>query len=611
VRSTARELAFGCLVVAAISALGAVMALQGWRSRIPNPDTISSISGAYELVESGRLPDRGVLNSFRSYVPPGATWLFVPGARASSDPRVTEFPGAMILSIGTLIGVFVLARRHVGMRSAMFAVALYGLSELGVKYAGSVGPRGHPFFFVWMVAFTCEWVARRNAWFLAAAIGMWAAGMYVFLELAPALLMLPVVWVFFRPPIRMVPLAVVAVLALLVWLPYLRFESRRSFVDLKSQVFLQTLPTPDPPLQCDASLRFREASSAQRAAASPAERAVTRIGRRVLAIGTGSLATFGTVMPGVDVALLALTLGGIVALFRPKPSGPPAPYRRRSTMIGAAFLAGAVIFSVPVIRAFLGPNYAITAVTVSSVRTVQVLLVLAAIAMLAWRPLDLGLRRLRGAMDTTGADPRALITSLVVTWALCLLVVEYGRGERMSFLWPVQAILLATVAGGVSKLASITARRHIPASIGPAVVLAIVMAGPVMTTAAALRDSSWSGIDAEEVRVASDIADRIRGSGRTGASIGYQVGVAPTWGSWFVQSDPRYKIGADFDLLLMHPHGIVNTDRCGEGVSRDDEFRLIETRPPAGEVLEYVDVPPDASFKLVRTYESFELRQRR
>ena len=70
----------------------------------------------------------------------------------------------------------------------------------------------------------------------AAALGTWAAGMYVFLELAPALGILPVMWWLHRPPLRLRALAVGAGVTLVIWYPYLAFEAERGFVDLRSQV---------------------------------------------------------------------------------------------------------------------------------------------------------------------------------------------------------------------------------------------------------------------------------------------------------------------------------------------------------------------------------------
>jgi hypothetical protein len=42
--------------------------------------------------------------------------------------------------------------------------------------------------------------------------------------------------------------------------------------------------------------------------------------------------------------------------------------------------------------------------------------------------------------------------------------------------------------------------------------------------------------------------------------------------------DPRHKVGAELDLIFKHQHDISNTTRCAEGVSPDDEYRIVQTR---------------------------------
>jgi hypothetical protein len=42
--------------------------------------------------------------------------------------------------------------------------------------------------------------------------------------------------------------------------------------------------------------------------------------------------------------------------------------------------------------------------------------------------------------------------------------------------------------------------------------------------------------------------------------------------------DPRHKVGAELDLIFKHQHDIANTTRCAEGVSPDDEYRIVQTR---------------------------------
>ncbi len=43
-------------------------------------------------------------------------------------------------------------------------------------------------------------------------------------------------------------------------------------------------------------------------------------------------------------------------------------------------------------------------------------------------------------------------------------------------------------------------------------------------------------------------------------------------------ADRRYKAGADFDLLLRSRHGIENLNVCAEGMSSDDQYRLVQTQ---------------------------------
>ena len=88
--------------------------------------------------------------------------LCYPGISFAADPRLFENIGGAILYLGTLGGVFLLARLFFGVSCASLAVILYGLSELGLYFAGSLWPKGHPFFYVWMLYFASQWVNRSD-----------------------------------------------------------------------------------------------------------------------------------------------------------------------------------------------------------------------------------------------------------------------------------------------------------------------------------------------------------------------------------------------------------------------------------------------------------------
>lgn len=92
------------------------------------------------------------------------------------------------------------------------------------------------------------------------------------------------------------------------------------------------------------------------------------------------------------------------------------------------------------------------------------------------------------------------------------------------------------------------------------------------------------------LRAASTVADRVKASGRTQASVGYQ-------GHEDVAEDELlqvYRLGSQFDLLLRYD-GVRNTNRCPEGISAADEFRIVR-----GDDL-YADLP-GPGFTLLGTF---------
>src|SRR5215212_7937345 len=102
----------GTSVALLLAVLGVVLILQGWKSRIPNFDMLTTIDAAQQVIDHGRLPDRGVVTSFGSFTPPGLTWLMLPGVALFRDPRLFESAGSLTVYVGTLLGIFLVARRY-------------------------------------------------------------------------------------------------------------------------------------------------------------------------------------------------------------------------------------------------------------------------------------------------------------------------------------------------------------------------------------------------------------------------------------------------------------------------------------------------------------------
>ncbi len=128
----ARGALAGPLGVLLVALIGAVFVLQGWRSRIPNFDMMTTIDDAQRLVDAGRLPDRGVLTSFFSFTPPGAAWLMAPGVWGFDDPRRFEYVGSLVTYVATLLGIFLLARMY--FRSRVRSSRHHPLRFLGARH---------------------------------------------------------------------------------------------------------------------------------------------------------------------------------------------------------------------------------------------------------------------------------------------------------------------------------------------------------------------------------------------------------------------------------------------------------------------------------------------
>ncbi len=110
---------------------------------------------------------------------------------------------------------------------------------------------------------------------------------------------------------------------------------------------------------------------------------------------------------------------------------------------------------------------------------------------------------------------------------------------------------------------------------GPILITGVILANPVsISKVDGWARDGWAGPDAVEVRIADYLASRLRSEGRDRAAIGYRRftdgPLAP------LTVDRWWKVGAEFDLMLRFRHGISNINECVEGLSAQDEYRVIE-----------------------------------
>jgi hypothetical protein len=204
---------------------------------------------------------------------------------------------------------------------------------------------------------------------------------------------------------------------------------------------------------------------------------------------------------------------------------------------------------------------------------------------------------------------RLLVFSLLIPWAILLLLVEPNKTERILWLWPLQVVFLAA---SVTYLPTQLRAPGWVARIGSIVLLVVLVANPLLLSRVeAWLSTGWSGPDAEEVRLIDYISAQVHSEGKNRAAIGYQTFIYAFMATFNVMN-PRYKVGATFDLLFKSRNGVSNTNQCAEGISPDDEYRIVQIKPPETkeDARRYFKLSLGPNFYLLQQFGSYQVFKR-
>ena len=564
----------------------------------------------------------------------------LPSTLLFHDPRLSEYVGAGLLHLLTLLGVFLLGRKYFGTWCGCLAVVLYGLSAQGLWWAGSLWTFGSPDMFIWLVYLASVWVTRRDGRFLAAAIGAYALGMYVDLALAPAIALLPVIWLVYRPPVTLKPLLALAAVLLIVWFPYLRFEAGRSFVDLRSQFLLQDIHQSHVSRSwCDPTRKLKawpvnaRATALYAHAGAPTERPVSEATRSsessLVRLENGLENNFRDRLLGnflftrlaaqdaIGIVLLLSVLASLVLLSVTGSArrAQDSDQHRTQSRLMSRVAVGAVVLA-------LGTWFVLRQLVFSGelprlARGAVAILLLGGAALIFSKFTGITDRLLkRVGVHIQSVEQarrrRLLVVAVAVPWLVLFAVAEPGVPERFLWLLPLQVLLIAAF------FAVLLPRLGVPrpvAWLAQALLVFVFLWNTFLIPRVdAWRADGWSGHDAAEVRAVDYVAADLDKEGRGRASIGYRLFIYPFMVDYHSVSS-YYKVGTQFDVLFNYQHGIENTDRCAEGVSPGDDYRIVQTRPmnEQGAPINYFKVPLENRFKLVRqigTYRIFKATQK-
>jgi len=594
-----------CVVCFIASAL---LALQGWGGRITSFDLVPHAMEAERFLVDGVFPNHGCLSSFGSYIPPGTSWLIVPGQWLFQDPRLELAPGALALFVLSVCGVYRLARWCFNRGAALCAVALFCAAPVSLGMAVSLWPRFPMAATVWFAYFTARWAYDRKPHYLGTALLVLLLGLYVHLEGVILVIALPLVWLIARPPVWSRYVFIALVLGLVVWLPYLKFEHGRGYVDLKSQftrhsIFYETetlarvetmareynLPFDKfrPPAPNHGSrplsLKAKVLESADDFAVS-AVRAMTNVGANWSGYGWGDLLSAGL---GTVVLLFALAqpinslkpvaggkgnleCGGLTPLSA-TPRLTKAVSKGPLTAIGLGLILLALVANEWVLARFLSADGRIEDYTIRPIRFFQVVLASTGVILLVRKPILIGMKRL-AAMPATPLGTVALV--LVPPWLLLMWMAAPDAPYRFWFLWPLHLVVMVgmfTLLPGCFTWGKAVTRVLLVVAL-----MILVVNSAVLGRIKEWREHGWRS-ESEEVCALNCLGEAIVKERGKKVAVGYIMPFQPFMAYYHVL-DSQYKVGLPYDWYLLSTYGVRNLNSAPKGVSDEDHYRFVAAR---------------------------------
>lgn len=602
------------LVLAVVSM---IVAAQGWGGCLPGFDLIPHVLDADKFIEKGVIPSYGCLSSLGSYIPPGTTWLLIPGRLLFSDPRLVAVPGASVLHFLTLAGIYCLGRWCWNRKVGILAVVLFAFSPLALGVVLRYWPcaRFPMAATVWVAYFLCRWAFDKNAVSFGAAIVVLMLGLYVHLEGLLLLGVIPLLWLVYRPPVRLSVVAVALAVVLLVWWPYLRFEGSRDFSDLKSQLGqISLLYAKSTVLQVNRlaqehglpllgesnSPAFAPGKMPLRArlvgfADMTAQKCVSvfqSVGSTFKSYGWGDLAA-------LILSLIMLSFLFVVGLPLVRRILPffvknafqlcidtSCSYPRLLHVAGAALLCLAIVLNEWVLGRLLSSDGHLEAYTMRAIRLFQVVMAFVGLVFLFHKSLIRWLN-LQGRLPVSRVSVLAVV--LGVPWVAMAVMASPDVPYRFWYFWPLQVVVLVgmvTMAGQRSfrciklRLSKVASGRSTPnwALLIPVVGLMVMLFNPaVIERIRAWQRDGYCG-ETDEVRALQSLVEMIKVDGFKDVKIGYEVPFSPFMAYYHV-FDERYKVGLPYDWYLKSAYGITNYETSPSGFSKDDRYRFASARP--------------------------------
>jgi hypothetical protein len=594
--------------MAALAAASAAMSLSGRCDIVPHPDMVRDLCNAHALVARGTMPLHGTPSSLNSFNPPGVSFglaagmLFFP-----HNPALAERAGAQLLFAGTLLGLLLWLKPRLGRWAAVLAMLIYAAGSAGAFFQTSLWPRAHPFFYVWFLFALTLWIERRRSAWLGVALVLYAVGMYWFMEMAPAILLVPALYLLYRPPVSARSVLAALAASLAVWSPYLTFEAGRGFEDLRSLLLRKQMCSPVvADVVYDKDNHFVNTWDVPRlkaqGAAKPDGEWQDTLDWGVVWVDTTPRSYLG------EWGLVFYTdkAGGWV--FQSMETGRLLKKDAHNWEPGAYRFSFKTPYKVTLRRGesyvqrhlkHFGPLSNFGGDQAFPFWIWQTLLFSAALALAfyksgiaravlsacrAWLGAFRVGKRFAWAAHAVPQGPQATLAVLVLGALVPALVVAalvpgyvvLESERRYLWLWIAEAALIGAALGNA---------RFRSVRIGVIACLAAVCTFAANPNTQGLFSNAFKGWPCGEkgarAEVLGSLAQVVHADGLDAARIGYDVDVN-VWLAQLHAIEPESKCAQEWDAALLVAHGIRNLDTTAEGIGPDDDYRVVETRYTAG-----------------------------
>lgn len=616
---------------------GVTLSLVGWQGKLPSYDHINHVYDSFAFLQDGTIPQKGIVISRGSFSPPGNTWLYLPGILLTDNSSLYESVGSGLLYIGTLLGIFLTVSRYAGNGPGLLSSLLFGFSSLGYSFADSLLGVGNPFFIVWMLYFISRWVIERDGRFLAGGFLLWGLGMYVFMTIAPALFIFPVLWLIFRPPLRLSYLFGACVILLIVWSPYLIFDGKQGFKNIISQVGrTYVIPKDFERTWNDPTLRpfLEDQRDGLDLAGRPSEIPAETIKESVKNIGIAISSKLSNLGFAIFINFNASTgyypiskaLNVILGLlvFTAALAGLSAPFRnlkkyfagkrgfsvkpRYRMAIGFLLIAGGLVVNEFLLTRYMSKDGYLWPEEIAVIQQFQITSIILGLIMIFIGPIRKFLRPLWEAAEAE--ESRNFLTVLAVCFfvpgLLIAALAEPGTMRRFEWLWLFQSLILAYFF--MRLLPRLFSNKGILFLLTAVLSVPLVWSVPFYT----IRNWAENGFEGQKnpLRLSVEfIAAQVKRQGKNQVSLGYNI---PFYGynASFNVIDRRYKVGAVPDLILSAEFGIKNTDQFAEGISPKDEYRIVAPAPKGKSLISYIPLS-GKGYKPVASFGRYQVLRKR